>query len=121
MRQKAKANEEAKKMLKRKDDKATLDKDITNSNLERESDGNQSGNLESESEGGKSGKRKRKLFNSFCDDLMDENGEVHPQVKRSRKSLEVMADVAVFDKSREFNPNLNQSIEYEDVHDKASK
>ena len=83
MRLKAKANEEAKKMLKRKDDKATLEKDTTNSNLERESDGNQSGNLESESEGGKSGKRKRKLFNSFCDDLMDENGEVHPQVSEA--------------------------------------
>ena len=56
------------------------------------------------------------------------------QVKRSRKSLEVMADVAVCEKSREFNPNLDQaslslslstdifhfrhfqSIEYKDVH-----
>ena len=33
-----------------------------------------------ENVGPKSGKRKRKLFNSFCDDLMDEKGEVRQQV-----------------------------------------
>ena len=52
-------------------------------NVESESEGRKSGNAESESEGRKSGKRKRKLFNSFCDDLMDENGEVHPQVRET--------------------------------------
>ena len=77
--QKAKANEEAKKMSK-KADNAKLDQDTSNSALERESVGKRE-NIERESEGNKSAKRKRKLFNSFCDDLMDEQGEIHPQVK----------------------------------------
>ena len=60
--------------------------DGNNHEIEKESDGGEEresdGGKEKESDGGKSAKRKRKLFNSFCDDLMDENGEVHHQVKK---------------------------------------
>ena len=70
MRQKAKANEEAKK----------VSRNTTHLNRDGKIDGDES-NIERESEGNKSTKRKRKLFNSFSDDLMDENGKVHHQVK----------------------------------------
>ena len=60
--------------------------DGNNHEIEKESDGGEEresgGGIEKESDGGKSAKKKRKLFNSFCDDLMDENGEVHHQVKK---------------------------------------
>ena len=96
--QKVKAKKASTKVEARKVDDYTpqnyTKSDGNNHEIEKESDGGEEresgggkeresdGGIEKESDGGKSAKRKRKLFNSFCDDLMDENGEVHHQVKK---------------------------------------
>ena len=88
--QKVKAKKASTKVEARKVDDYTpqnyTKSDGNNHEIEKESDGGEEresgGGIEKESDGGKSAKKKRKLFNSFCDDLMDENGEVHHQVKK---------------------------------------
>ena len=95
--------------------------------VESGEDSGASKRVNSENVGPKSGKKKRKLFNSFCDDLMDEKGEIRQQVmfhhffkpcllqtslpakkvKRPKNRHDLLETAADHEKSREFNPDLN--------------
>merc|ERR1712129_112543 len=66
-------------------------------------------------------KRKRKLYNSFKDDFMDECGEIQNVEKRTKQGPTLLTELAENERSRDFDTDLVNKVEYENVHEKHTQ